>query len=81
MESPTKLKTDAIQLSTPDYDWERVGFWVDEARLCSSMAAGYLSPSPRRQPAPAIPWECLEASEDADLLDRNSWRKSRYPGY
>lgn len=30
MEPPTKLKTVQVLLSTPDYDWERRGFWVNE---------------------------------------------------
>ena len=30
MESPYKLKTVQVLLTTPDYDWERVGFWVNE---------------------------------------------------
>lgn len=30
MESPLKLKTVQVLLTTPDYDWERRGFWVNE---------------------------------------------------
>ena len=30
MESPYKLKTVQVLLTTPDYDWERVMYWVDE---------------------------------------------------
>ena len=30
MESPVKLKTAQVLLTTPDYDWERYGFWVNE---------------------------------------------------
>ena len=30
MKNPCKLKTVQVLLSTPDYDWERVGFWVNE---------------------------------------------------
>ncbi len=30
MQSPYKLKTAQVLLTTPDYDWERVGFWVNE---------------------------------------------------
>ena len=26
METPKKLKTEQVMLTTPDYDWERVGF-------------------------------------------------------
>lgn len=30
MESPVKLSTDQVLLTTPDYDWERIDFWVNE---------------------------------------------------
>ena len=30
MESGVKLATVQVLLTTPDYDWERVGFWVNE---------------------------------------------------
>ena len=30
MENPCQLKTIQVLLTTPDYDWERVGFWVNE---------------------------------------------------
>ena len=30
LETPYKLKTVQVLLTTPDYDWERVGFWVNE---------------------------------------------------
>lgn len=30
MEMPWKLATDQVLLTSPDYDWERVDFWVNE---------------------------------------------------
>ena len=30
LEHPTKLKTVQVLLTTPDYDWERIDFWVNE---------------------------------------------------
>lgn len=30
MERPDKLATPQVLLSTPDYQWERIGFWVNE---------------------------------------------------
>ena len=33
MESPIKLKTAQFMLTTPDYDWERVDFWVNEGAV------------------------------------------------
>lgn len=79
MESPTKLKTDAIQLSTPDYDWERVGFWVDEGPAVLKHGGRIFVTFSASATGACYCMGILEASEDADLLDRNSWRKSRYP--
>ena len=36
MESPCKLATVQVLLTTPDYDWERVGFWVNEGSSSDS---------------------------------------------
>ena len=33
MEMPNRLKTAQVLLSAPDYEWERRGFWVNEALL------------------------------------------------
>ena len=30
MFSPIKLETVQVLLTTPDYDWERYGYWVNE---------------------------------------------------
>ena len=30
LSSPHELKTVQVLLTTPDYDWERIGFWVNE---------------------------------------------------
>lgn len=79
MESPCKLKTVQVQLTTPDYDWERVGHWVNEGpgvikhngKLFMTYSAG----------ATGIAYcvGMLSADDTADLLDPRSWTKERYP--
>lgn len=79
MENPYKLKTVQVLLTTPDYDWERIGFWVNEgpavlkhdnkifvAFSASATDANYCT-------------GMLEADADSDLLDPQSWKKYRYP--
>lgn len=79
MESATKLKTVQVLLTTPDYDWERIGFWVNEGPAvlkhdgkiyvtfsCSATGACYCM-------------GMLTADENEDLLDPRSWSKDRYP--
>jgi len=79
MESPTKLATAQVLLTTPDYDWERVDIWVNEgpsvikhdgkifvAYSASATGIGYCV-------------GLLEIDENEDLLDPRKWKKSRYP--
>lgn len=79
MESPTKLATVQVLLTTPDYAWERGEFWVDEGpavirhenRLWLTFSASDTGPS-----------YCvglMSADADSDLLDPLSWTKEREP--
>lgn len=79
MKSATKLESVQVMLSTPDYDWERGEFWVDEApsvimnnsRIYMTFSASDTGISY------CIGMLCADA--DADLLDPASWVKCRYP--
>jgi GH43 family beta-xylosidase len=79
MESPVKLKTSQFMLTTPDYDWERIGFWVNEGpAMIKNNGKIYITYSASETGA-VYCMGMMEADENADLLDRNSWKKSRYP--
>lgn len=79
MESPIKLKTVQFMLTTPDYDWERIGFWVNEGpAVIKNKGKIYITFSASATGA-CYSMGMMEADEKADLLDRNSWKKSRYP--
>lgn len=43
MESPVKLATVQVLLTTPDYEWERRGFWVNEGPCCFKASGKNLS--------------------------------------
>ena len=80
MESPCKLATAQVLLTTPDYDWERVGFWVNEGPFVLKNGEGKLFLTYSASETGAC--YCvgmLEADEESDLLDPLSWKKSRYP--
>ncbi|MDI9538508.1 glycoside hydrolase family 43 protein [Xiashengella succiniciproducens] len=79
MESPNKLKTVQFMLTTPDYDWERVGFWVNEGPAVIRYAGKIYITFSCSATGACYCMGLLEADENADLLDRNSWKKSRYP--
>jgi len=79
MESPTKLKTIQILLSTPDYEWERVEFWVNEGpAVMKRNGKIYLTYSASATGA-CYCMGMLSVEEDADLLDPKMWIKERNP--
>jgi len=79
MSSPVQLKTPQVLLSFPCYNWEQVGFWVNEG---PSFLAGkdhvFLTYSASATGA-CYCMGLLMADASADLLDPNSWKKSRCP--
>lgn len=79
MESPTKLKTVQVLLTSPDYDWERIGFWVNEGPfVIKNNGKIYLTYS-ASETGPAYCVGMLSVDEDAELLDPRAWTKERYP--
>lgn len=79
MESPLKLKTAQVLLTTPDYDWERVGFWVNEGpAIIKRDGKIYITYSASATGA-CYCVGMLTADENSDLLDPASWKKERYP--
>ena len=79
MQSPLKLDTAQILLTTPDYDWERVDIWVNEGpSVIKHDGMIYLTYSA------SATGECycmgmLSIPEDADLLDPRAWIKEKKP--
>jgi GH43 family beta-xylosidase len=79
MESPIKLKTSQVLLSTPDYDWERVDFWVNEGpAVLKKHGKVYLTYSASGTGS-CYCVGMLTADENSDLLDPLSWVKERNP--
>ncbi len=79
MESPIKLKTTQFMLTTPDYDWERVDFWVNEGPAVIKSSGKIFITYSASATGACYCMGLMEADENADLLDRNSWKKSRHP--
>lgn len=79
MATPWKLKTPAMLLTTPDYDWERIGFWVDEGPYALITDKKIFVTFSSSATGACYCMGMMEADRGADLLDRNSWRKSRHP--
>ncbi len=80
LETPTKLKSFHVLLSTPDYDWERDGgFWVNEAPAILKHDGMIYCAFSASATGACYCVGLLRASEDDDLIDPRSWKKDRYP--
>lgn len=79
MESPCRLKTVQVLLTSPDYAWERKGFWVNEGpaviKRCGKIFLTYSASETGIHYCMGM----LTATEGADLLDPASWEKERFP--
>ncbi len=79
MEKPWKLKTVQVMLSTPDYDWERRGFWVNEGPSVLKHGERLFLTYSASDTGANYCMGMLYANKDSDLLDPRSWIKSRHP--
>ena len=79
MESPYQLKTVQVLLTTPDYDWERHGFWVNEGPAFIKHDGKIYMTYSASETGVAYCIGMLSADENDDLLDPKSWTKRRMP--
>ncbi len=79
METPWKLATVQVMLTTPDYDWERVGFWVNEGPAVIKRGGRIYVTYSASETGKAYCMGMLSADENSDLLDPRSWIKERFP--
>lgn len=79
MENGYTLKTDQVLLTTPDYDWERYGFWVNEGPAVLKRNGKIFMTYSASDTGINYCMGMLTADEDSDLLDPLSWKKERYP--
>ncbi|MCI5650416.1 MAG: family 43 glycosylhydrolase [Fusicatenibacter sp.] len=79
MASANKLETDQVLLTTPDYDWERVNFWVNEGPAILKHDGKIFLTFSASSTGACYCMGMLYTDEDADLLDPQSWTKLRNP--
>lgn len=79
MENGYTLKTVQVLLTTPDYDWERIGFWVNEGPGTIKKDGKIFLTYSASETGIYYCVGMLVADEDSDLLDPKSWDKSRMP--
>lgn len=79
MENGYTLNTVQVLLTTPDYDWERYGFWVNEGPSVLKRNGKIFLTYSASDTGIHYCMGMLTADEDSDLLDPLSWKKERYP--
>lgn len=79
METPTKLATAQILLTTPDYDWERRDIWVNEGPAVLKKNGRIFLTFSASATGECYCMGMLSIGEDEDLLDPRAWKKERYP--
>ena len=79
MKNGYTLDTVQVLLTTPDYDWERHGFWVNEGPAVIKRNGRVFVTYSASDTGIHYCMGMLSADEDSDLLDPLSWKKERYP--
>ncbi len=79
MATPNRLDTVQVLLTTPDYDWERIGFWVDEGPGVIKHNGKIFLTFSASETTKNYCIGLMYADGDADLLDPQSWTKLRKP--
>ncbi len=79
MKNGYTLDTVQVLLTTPDYDWERRGFWVNEGPAVIRRNGRVYVTYSASDTGINYCMGMLTADEDSDLLDPLSWKKERYP--
>ena len=79
MENPNTLSTAQVLLSTPDYEWERHGFWVNEGPATVIHEDRIYLTYSASDTSSAYCVGLLSANVNDDLLDPNNWEKKRTP--
>lgn len=79
MESPAKLASAQVLLTTPDYDWERRDIWVNEGPAVIKRDGRIFLTYSASATGEVYCMGMLSIGEDGDLLDPRAWKKERQP--
>lgn len=79
MENPWTISGEQVELTRPEYDWEIIGFLVNEgAAVINRNGRIFITYSASATDA-NYAMGMLTAADDSDLLDPDSWTKSPEP--
>ncbi|MEK3730853.1 family 43 glycosylhydrolase [Paenibacillus sp. FSL M8-0334] len=79
MENPWTLSGEQLCLSIPEYDWEKIGFSVNEGAAVLKRNGRIFMTYSASSTGEHYCMGMLTADENSDLLDPSSWSKSPVP--
>ncbi|WP_186578542.1 family 43 glycosylhydrolase [Aquibacillus kalidii] len=79
MENPWTIKGEQVLLSTPEYDWEQEGFYVNEGPAVIKKNGKIFVAYSASATDDRYLMGLLTAPQDSNLLDPASWKKSDKP--
>lgn len=79
MKSPVELETAQVLLTAPDYDWERVDFWVNEGPAVIEHGDKLFLTFSASATGACYCMGLLWIEKGKDLLDPGNWTKSKVP--
>jgi GH43 family beta-xylosidase len=79
LDGPLAIKGKQVRLSQPEYDWEKVGFWVNEAPAVMVRNGKVFITYSGSATDANYNMGLLSAPATADLLDPSVWTKSPVP--
>lgn len=79
MKNGYTLETDPVLLTTPDYDWERRGYWVNEGPSVLKHDGKIFMTYSASDTGVNYCMGMLTVDAGRDLLDPKAWKKERYP--
>jgi len=81
MSDPQTLSAPAVMITTPEYPWEKILFWVNEGPAVLVRNGRVLITFSASGTDANYCMGLLSADEDADLMNPASWTKSSMPVY
>lgn len=79
MENPWTLKTEPVMLSKPEYKWETKIFWVNEGPAVLHRNGKFFMTYSASATDENYAMGMLTCNDTDDVLDPNSWHKSKTP--
>jgi GH43 family beta-xylosidase len=79
LEDPWTIKGPQVMIAKPEFDWETIGFWVNEGPAVLKRNGKIFISFSGSATDENYAMGLLAADENSDVMDPNSWSKSKKP--